>query len=71
MDVFVSWSGKRSKALARALAKWLHNVHHYLKPWMSDKDLRKGDRWLSVIGDKLSEYQVGIVCVTPENVDSP
>jgi len=70
MDVFVSWSGKRSRALARVLAKWLHTANHYLKPWMSDKDLRKGDRWLSVIGDKLSKYQVGIVCVTPENVDS-
>lgn len=71
MDVFISWSGKRSKAFARALAKWLHTVHHYLKPWMSDKDLRKGDRWLSVIGNKLSQYYVGIICVTPENVDSP
>ena len=71
MDLFISWSGKRSKEFARTFSKWLHTVHHFLKPWMSEKDLKKGDRWFSVIGEKLSKSKIGIICVTPENVESP
>lgn len=71
MEVFISWSGNRSKALAYELSKWLRHVIHYIRPWMSDRELDKGDRWWQVIGNKLSECQIGIICVTPENLESP
>ncbi|GJM05333.1 MAG: hypothetical protein DHS20C09_13240 [marine bacterium B5-7] len=38
---------------------------------MSSKDILKGQRWATEIGDKLHTYQIGIVCVTPENQTAP
>lgn len=71
MKVFISWSGKRSKAIAQVLSDWLPFVIQNIKTWMSDKDIRKGDRWFSEIGKNLKECDVGIICVTPENIESP
>lgn len=70
MDIFISWSGDRSRALAVEIATWLKNVVHFFDPWISDSDLRKGDRWLQVVATKLSKCEAAIVCVTPENLDS-
>jgi hypothetical protein len=38
---------------------------------MSDRHLQKGDVWSHVIGEKLAGCRVGIICVTPENTESP
>jgi len=70
VQIFISWSGERSKALARALKDWLPNVIQASKPWLSE-DLPKGTRWSQVVGEKLASSGVGILCVTPENVDAP
>ena len=70
LPVFVSWSGPRSRVLASALVKWLPHVLQNVAPWMSYTNLQKGDRWSEVIGKKLSEHHVGVICVTPENVDA-
>ena len=71
MKVFISWSGGRSKALAVALREWLPLVLHYVEPWLSDADIEAGDRWASSIAQELSASSFGIVCVTPENMNSP
>lgn len=71
MNVFISWSGARSKALAEALRNWLPRVLQAAKPWMSDEDISAGSRWLSEIQANLSETSLGIICVTPENQSSP
>ena len=70
MDIFITWSGDRSKAMATELSQWLRLVNHYFHPWMSERDIPKGARWFEVIGNKLSKSSVGIICVTPENLDS-
>lgn len=70
MQVFVSWSGKRGKALAEAVSLWLKNVNHLLRPWMSEQ-IPPGSKWSEVIGSKLSDADVGVFCVTAENVDAP
>ncbi len=44
MKVFISWSGKRSRALAEAFRDWLPNDTQAIKPWMSDVDIDKGTR---------------------------
>ena len=67
LRVFVSWSGRRSEAFAKALTGWLPHVLQNASPWMS-VNLLKGDRWSEVIGRKLSDHHVGMICVTPENV---
>ena len=45
MEVFISWSGKRSKALAAHLREWLPLALSHVKPWMSDTDIAAGSRW--------------------------
>lgn len=44
---------------------------HQVNPWMSSKDIYKGDRWAKEIGEKLDSHQLGIICVTPENRIAP
>lgn len=71
MQVFVSWSGERSRALAHALRDLLPDVLQNLTIWMSEHDLQAGVRWSSELSSKLSDCDVGIACVTPENQHSP
>ncbi|AOU97892.1 hypothetical protein BI364_07870 [Acidihalobacter yilgarnensis] len=70
MKVFISWSGKRSKALANALREWLPMVLQYVEPWVSDKDISAGDRWAQAIAGELEASNFGIICITPENLHS-
>lgn len=71
MKVFLSWSGSRSKAVAHALRDWLPIVLHYVQPWMSEEDIRAGDRWASQIGKELASHDFGIICVTRDNLNAP
>jgi len=70
MKVFISWSGKRSNALAVALKGWLPLILQYVKPWVSEKDISAGDRWARAIAGELETSNFGILCVTPENLRS-
>lgn len=70
MKVFISWSGSRSKAVAIALRDWLPLVLQYVKPWVSDKDIGAGDRWAQSIAGELETANFGIICITPENLQS-
>lgn len=70
MKVFISWSGTRSKAVANALHEWLPLVLQYAKPWVSDKDIGAGDRWAQSIAGELDASNFGIICITPENMQS-
>ena len=70
MKVFISWSGRRSKAMAGALKEWLPLILQYAEPWVSDKDINAGDRWAQAIAGELESSNFGILCITPENLDS-
>ncbi len=67
LNIFISWSGERSRAIAECLTQWLRKVIQVSKPWMSDFDIEKGERWSEEIGNSLSSHNIGIICVTPEN----
>ena len=71
MKVFISWSGERSKAVARALRSWIPGVFQNVDPWMSEKDIEAGAMWLNEIMAGLQEASFGIVCITPENQNAP
>mgnify|MGYP006287199283 CR=1 FL=1 len=70
MEVFISWSGKRSKIFAELFYDFVKRTLHPLKPWMSSVEIQKGQRWSKEIGDRLSKDMIGVICITPENQDS-
>ena len=71
MNVFISWSGERSKAIATILTNWLPQVIQALKPWMSDRSISPGASWYVELERALEACQYAIVCVTPENSNAP
>jgi len=70
-NVFISWSGPQSEWVARALRDWLPVVIQTAKPWMSAADIEKGSRGLDEVSSRLQGMKVGIVCLTPENLNEP
>lgn len=68
--VFIAWSGDKSKAVAQVLYQWLPKIIQSLDPWMSE-DMEKGKRWDGEISTQLEKSQLGIICLTSENQESP
>lgn len=71
MQVFISWSGSRSKLVGEAIRSWLPKVIQSIKPWMSNEDIEAGSRWLTEISETLTNSKIGIICVTEENQHNP
>ncbi len=71
MKAFISWSGPRSKAVAEALHDWLKEAVQSVDPWISSEDIRKGKRWSIQLAQQLESTQVGVICLTPENLTAP
>jgi len=71
MDIFISWSGDRSRFVAESLKDWLPSVIQSVRPWLSASDIEKGARWLKEISEKLGQTNFGIVCLSPENLNEP
>lgn len=69
MDVFLSWSGKRSRQLAECLREWLPNVIHGLEPFLSE-EIEKGERWEGSLRERLQKSTFGILCLTRDNLGS-
>jgi len=70
MDVFLSWSGKKSRAVAAALHFHLPQIINQLDPWKSDTDIDKGARWADEIAARLESCKAGIICLTRSNLRS-
>lgn len=71
MELFLSWSGDRSKMMAQALWDWMPLVLDDTKPWFSGKDIPAGERWNSEVGTRLERTNFGILCLTRENLLAP
>jgi TIR domain len=71
MNVFISWSGERSKAIAEIFRDWLPKVIQVVRPYFSPSDVEKGSRWNSEISKKLEECKMGIFIITKDNLFSP
>lgn len=70
-NLFISWSGDMSRAIAEALRGWLPSVIQAVRPWLSATDMEKGVRWAGELSDKLEETSFGIICLTPNNLRAP
>jgi hypothetical protein len=73
MEIFISWSGDRSKVIAEALNAWLPKVIQRLDRhcWMSASDIDPGKRWNPEVAEKLAKSTFGIICLTEENLNAP
>ena len=71
MQLFISWSGDRSKAVAAAIRDWLPLVIQSVKPWFSPEDIDKGARWLADLNTQLEKQSIAVICVTPESLNAP
>lgn len=69
-NVFISWSGERSKRVGNLLKSWLPTVLQRCTPWIST-DADRGAIWFSEISGQLSDTNVGIICLTKENMNAP
>lgn len=70
MEVFLSWSGDYSRELAEKFNKWLPKVIQNVTPFMSEKDLKLGSVWNDKINESLTDSIVGILFITPDNINS-
>lgn len=70
MKVFLSWSGQRSRDIAEALRDWLPDVLQTVEPWLSSADIAPGSSWAEDISSILGSVDVGILCLTKENLQS-
>lgn len=71
MKLFISWSGIRSKAMALGLRTWLPDIIQDMEPFMSENDISAGARWGSELTKRLENTDMGILCLTPENLTAP
>ena len=71
MNIFLSWSGETSKAVAAALDKWLRFVFPEVKTWMSARAIEAGDRWGKELDRQLEGTNLGVLCLSPDNLTSP
>jgi hypothetical protein len=67
MQIFLSWSGERSKKIAEVLKPWLEKVIQALDTFFSADDIEKGEFWLSKLTTAVQESGFGIICITKEN----
>jgi hypothetical protein len=71
LRIFISWSGRRSQAVAEALREWLPQLFQAVQPWISSADIRAGSRWAIEVAKALETTEFGILCVTKENLVAP
>jgi hypothetical protein len=71
VKVFISWSGELSRRVGEVLRDWLPSVIQSIEPYMSSEDTDKGARWSVDISRELADSNYGILCVTPNNMNSP
>jgi hypothetical protein len=71
MDIFITWSGPRSLAVAEALRDYLPVIVNAFKPWLSKSSLEKGVNWSTELTAALGKVSAGIICLTPSNLTEP
>lgn len=70
MKVFISWSGPVSKRLGEVVRDWLPGVLQAVEPYFTPEDIEKGGRWSNDIAEELAHAEIGILCVTRDNLHS-
>lgn len=71
MKLFISWSGAESKELGQAFRSWIPSVIQAVQPYFTPDDIEKGARWNSEISKELEASNLGIICLTRQNLEKP
>lgn len=71
MQIFMSWSGDKSRTFAEVLKPWLEVVLPGTDVWLSSEDIDKGTVWFTEIIGRLESCNCGVICITRENHLSP
>ena len=71
MNIFLSWSGEVSKAMALEFNKWIKFIFPEVNTWMSDASIEAGAHWGEELDEQLQKTHFGIVFLTQENRTAP
>ena len=69
MKIFISWSGERGAQIGEVFNEYTPYIIHEAIIFFSP-DADRGIRWFEEISKQLDETDVGIVCLTRDNIDS-
>ncbi len=67
MNIFLSWSGNLSKAIASGFNEILPDVIQRVKPFFSPEKIGNGEVWFTSIVEALKASDLGIVFLTKDN----
>lgn len=71
MQIFISWSGEKSRQIGEAFRHWLPEVIQSVRPYFTPDDVAKGQRWAAEIAENLHNSKFGLFCLTAENLAAP
>lgn len=71
MQIFISWSGEKSRQIAEVFRHWLPEVIQLVRPYFTPDDVVKGQRWAADIAENLQTSQFGLFCLTADNLAAP
>ena len=73
MKIFLCWSRDRGQRLAEALKEWLVGVVPGVtgRDVFFSPDIGKGSDWFDEVRSWLAQVNAAVICLTPENVQSP
>ena len=69
IKVFISWSGKESNSVAKVIKEWLEELLAPIDIFTSS-EIPSGKQWFNVLSDELKSSNFGIICLTPDNINS-
>lgn len=70
MKVYIGWSGPRGKMIGEIFAEMLPDIIQSCEPFFSP-EIEKGLDWVTKLTEELRDSPVGIICLTPENLNEP
>jgi len=72
MKIFISWSKKYSGEIAKIMQDWLKEAFDSkISTFISSEGIGSGTDWYRKISDELDECELGVLILTPENINSP
>lgn len=71
MNIFLSWSGDKSRLVAEKTKDFIQYLLQRVTPWISTHDIHKGTIWFDEINNQLAKINAGIVFLTNDNKNNP